>query len=74
VIDIANKHFIPLVEGVYEMADLVEADEIFPDVFGNWRRAGHDVRLPPLRHRTGKHCQHHPAGVQQADSKHRLIN
>jgi len=29
VIDIANKHFIPLVEGVYEMADLVEADEIF---------------------------------------------
>lgn len=29
VIDVANKHFIPLVEGVYEMADLVEADEIF---------------------------------------------
>lgn len=29
VIDIANKHFIPLVEGVYEMVDLVEADEIF---------------------------------------------
>ena len=29
VIDIANKHFIPLVEGVYEMADLVDADEIF---------------------------------------------
>ena len=29
VIDIAGKHFIPLVEGVYEMADLVDADEIF---------------------------------------------
>jgi branched-chain amino acid aminotransferase len=29
VIDIADKHFIPLVEGVYEMGDLVEADEIF---------------------------------------------
>lgn len=29
VIDIADKHFIPLVEGVYEMSDLVDADEIF---------------------------------------------
>lgn len=29
VIDIANKHFLPLVEGIYEMADLVDADEIF---------------------------------------------
>ena len=29
VMDIASKHFIPLVEGVYEMADLTEADEIF---------------------------------------------
>lgn len=29
VIDVANKHFIPLVEGVYEMSDLVDADEIF---------------------------------------------
>jgi branched-subunit amino acid aminotransferase/4-amino-4-deoxychorismate lyase len=29
VLDVANKHFIPLVEGVYEMADLVDADEIF---------------------------------------------
>jgi aminodeoxychorismate lyase len=29
VIDIANKHFIPVLEGVYEMADLVDADEIF---------------------------------------------
>jgi D-alanine transaminase len=29
VIDIANKHFIPLLEGVYEMADLTDADEIF---------------------------------------------
>lgn len=29
VIDVAGKHFVPLVEGVYEMADLVEADEIF---------------------------------------------
>lgn len=29
VIDIAGKHFVPLVEGVYEMADLVDADEIF---------------------------------------------
>jgi branched-subunit amino acid aminotransferase/4-amino-4-deoxychorismate lyase len=29
VIDIAGKHFIPLVEGVYEMGDLTDADEIF---------------------------------------------
>ena len=29
VIDIASKHFVPLVEGVYEMGDLVDADEIF---------------------------------------------
>ncbi|HET9480108.1 MAG TPA: aminotransferase class IV [Pyrinomonadaceae bacterium] len=29
VIDIASKHFIPLLEGVYEMADLTDADEIF---------------------------------------------
>ncbi len=29
VIEIANKHFIPLLEGVYEMTDLTEADEIF---------------------------------------------
>jgi len=29
VIDVAEKHFIPVVEGVYEMGDLVEADEIF---------------------------------------------
>ena len=29
VIEIANKHFVPLVEGVYEMVDLTEADEIF---------------------------------------------
>lgn len=29
VIDIAAKHFIPLLEGVYEMADLTDADEIF---------------------------------------------
>jgi 4-amino-4-deoxychorismate lyase len=29
VIDIANKHFIPLLEGVYEMPDLTDADEIF---------------------------------------------
>jgi branched-subunit amino acid aminotransferase/4-amino-4-deoxychorismate lyase len=29
VIDIAGKHFVPLVEGIYEMADLVDADEIF---------------------------------------------
>lgn len=28
VIDIASKHFIPLLEGVYEMADLTDADEI----------------------------------------------
>jgi 4-amino-4-deoxychorismate lyase len=28
-IEIANKHFIPLLEGVYEMADLTDADEIF---------------------------------------------
>ena len=29
VIDIANKHFIPVVEGTYEMGDLTEADQIF---------------------------------------------
>jgi branched-subunit amino acid aminotransferase/4-amino-4-deoxychorismate lyase len=29
VIEIANKHFVPLVEGVYEMPDLTDADEIF---------------------------------------------
>ena len=29
VIEIANKHFIPVLEGIYEMADLTEADEIF---------------------------------------------
>jgi branched-subunit amino acid aminotransferase/4-amino-4-deoxychorismate lyase len=29
VIDIASKHFIPLLEGVYEMSDLTDADEIF---------------------------------------------
>ena len=29
VIDIANKHFIPVIEGVYVMPDLTEADEIF---------------------------------------------
>src|SRR5438128_5323263 len=29
VIELASKHFIPLVEGVYEMQDLTDADEIF---------------------------------------------
>ena len=29
VMEIAEKHFIPLVEGVYEMNDLTDADEIF---------------------------------------------
>jgi 4-amino-4-deoxychorismate lyase len=29
VIELASKHFIPLVEGVYEMPDLTDADEIF---------------------------------------------
>jgi branched-subunit amino acid aminotransferase/4-amino-4-deoxychorismate lyase len=29
VIELAGKHFVPLVEGVYEMQDLTEADEIF---------------------------------------------
>jgi aminodeoxychorismate lyase len=29
VIELATKHFIPVVEGVYEIADLSEADEIF---------------------------------------------
>ena len=29
VIDIAEKHFIPLLEGAYEMSDLTDADEIF---------------------------------------------
>lgn len=29
VMEIANKHFIPLLEGIYEMSDLTDADEIF---------------------------------------------
>jgi branched-subunit amino acid aminotransferase/4-amino-4-deoxychorismate lyase len=29
LIDVASKHFIPVVEGVYEMPDLTDADEIF---------------------------------------------
>ncbi len=29
VIEIANRHFIPLLEGIYEMTDLTDADEIF---------------------------------------------
>jgi len=29
VLEIANKHFIPLLEGIYEMSDLTDADEIF---------------------------------------------
>lgn len=29
VIELAAKQFIPLIEGVYELADLTEADEIF---------------------------------------------
>jgi len=29
VIEIANKHFIPLLEGIYDMTDLTDADEIF---------------------------------------------
>ena len=29
VLEIANKHFIPVLEGIYEMSDLTDADEIF---------------------------------------------
>ena len=29
VIEIAHKHFLPLLEGIYEMTDLTDADEIF---------------------------------------------
>lgn len=29
VIELASKHFIPVIEGVHELADLTEADEIF---------------------------------------------
>ena len=29
IVELAAKHFIPLVEGVYEIADLTDADEIF---------------------------------------------
>jgi branched-subunit amino acid aminotransferase/4-amino-4-deoxychorismate lyase len=29
VIDVAAKHFIPVIEGVYEMPALADADEIF---------------------------------------------
>ncbi len=29
VIDLAGKHFIPLIEGIHELGDLAEADEIF---------------------------------------------
>ncbi len=36
VIDIAERHFVPLLEGVYEMNDLTDADQIFltSSVFG----------------------------------------
>jgi 4-amino-4-deoxychorismate lyase len=29
VINLAQQHFIPLIEGVYDMSDLTDADEIF---------------------------------------------
>ena len=29
VMQLANKHFIPLIEGVHELSDLTDADEIF---------------------------------------------
>jgi len=29
VLEIANKHFIPVLDGIYEMSDLTDADEIF---------------------------------------------
>jgi len=29
VIELAEKHFLPVIEGIYEMGDLTEADEIF---------------------------------------------
>jgi branched-subunit amino acid aminotransferase/4-amino-4-deoxychorismate lyase len=29
VIELAEKQFIPVIEGIYELADLVDADEIF---------------------------------------------
>jgi len=29
VIEMANKHFLPLLEGIYEVTDLTDADEIF---------------------------------------------
>jgi branched-subunit amino acid aminotransferase/4-amino-4-deoxychorismate lyase len=29
VIELANKHFIPVIEGVQELSDLTDADEIF---------------------------------------------
>jgi branched-subunit amino acid aminotransferase/4-amino-4-deoxychorismate lyase len=29
VLDIASRHFIPVLEGIYEMSDLTDADEIF---------------------------------------------
>jgi branched-subunit amino acid aminotransferase/4-amino-4-deoxychorismate lyase len=29
VIDVASKHFLPLLEGIYEIGDLTDADEIF---------------------------------------------
>ncbi len=29
VMELANKHFIPLIEGIHELSDLTEADEIF---------------------------------------------
>ena len=41
MIEIANKHFIPLLEGIYEMPDLTDADEIF-DVVESRRRTCND--------------------------------
>jgi branched-subunit amino acid aminotransferase/4-amino-4-deoxychorismate lyase len=47
VIEIANKHFIPLLEGIYEMPDLTDADEIFLTSSGVGSRRD-DVRLSTL--------------------------
>jgi branched-subunit amino acid aminotransferase/4-amino-4-deoxychorismate lyase len=43
VIELANKSFIPLLEGIYEMQDLTDADVL---EFG--RRARNHIRLPSL--------------------------
>ena len=55
VIELAEKQFIPVIEGVYELGDLTEADEIFSHVCQPGRGLGDHVRLPPVFSGHGKY-------------------